>query len=37
VEIGVPFNEELEKGLTKTAVKVAAGCTTGAISLKENK
>jgi NADPH-dependent glutamate synthase beta subunit-like oxidoreductase len=37
VEIGVPFNEELEKGLTKTAIKVAAGCPTGAISLKEKK
>lgn len=35
VEIGVPFNEELEKGLTETAVKVAEGCPTGAISLKE--
>ncbi len=34
VEIGVPFNEELEKGLTKTAIKVAEGCPTGAISLK---
>ncbi|MDB4583534.1 FAD-dependent oxidoreductase [Draconibacterium sp.] len=34
VEIGVPFNEELKKGLTKTAVKVANGCPTGAISLK---
>jgi len=36
VEIGVPFNEELEKGLTETAVKVAEGCPTGAISLKDN-
>ncbi len=35
VEIGVPFNEELEKGLTETAVKVAKACPTGAISLKE--
>jgi NADPH-dependent glutamate synthase beta subunit-like oxidoreductase len=35
VEIGVPFNEALEKGLTKTAVKVAEGCPTGAISLKK--
>ncbi|MEN8118344.1 MAG: 2Fe-2S iron-sulfur cluster-binding protein [Bacteroidota bacterium] len=34
VEIGVPFNEELEKGLTETAVKVAKSCPTGAISLK---
>ncbi len=37
VEIGVPFNEELEKGLTETAIKVANGCPTGAISLKKNK
>ena len=36
VEIGVPFNEELEKGLTKTAVKVAESCPTGAISLKSD-
>jgi len=35
VEIGVPFNEELEKGLTETAVKVAESCPTGAISLKK--
>lgn len=34
VEIGVPFNEELEKGLTETAEKVARACPTGAISLK---
>lgn len=34
VEIGIPFNEGLEKGLTDTAVKVARGCPTGAISLK---
>lgn len=34
VEIGVPFDEELEKGLTETALKVAEGCPTGAISLK---
>ncbi|MFV0592430.1 MAG: FAD-dependent oxidoreductase [Draconibacterium sp.] len=37
VEIGVPFNEELEKGLTATAEKVAKGCPTGAISLKEKE
>jgi ferredoxin len=36
VEIGVPFNEELEKGLTATAEKVAKGCPTGAISLKDS-
>ena len=35
VEIGIPFNEELEKGLTATAQKVANSCPTGAISLKE--
>jgi len=34
VEIGIPFNEELKEGLTKIAVKVADGCPTGAISLK---
>jgi NADPH-dependent glutamate synthase beta subunit-like oxidoreductase len=37
VEIGVPFNEALEKGLTETAVKVAEGCPTGAISLKNSQ
>ena len=37
VEIGVPFNEELEKGLTATAEKVAKGCPTGAISLKDSE
>ena len=36
VEIGVPFNEELKEGLTATAVKVAKGCPTGAISLKNS-
>lgn len=36
VEIGIPFNEELEVGLTKIAVKVAEGCPTGAISLKSS-
>jgi hypothetical protein len=35
VEIGIPFNEELEVGLSKIAVKVAEGCPTGAISLKK--
>ncbi len=34
VVVGVPFDEELKKGLTETAVKVAEGCPTGAISLK---
>ncbi len=34
VEIGIPFNEELKDGLSKIAVKVAEGCPTGAISLK---
>jgi NADH dehydrogenase/NADH:ubiquinone oxidoreductase subunit G len=37
VEIGVPFNEELKDGLTKVAVKVADGCPTGAISLKDHE
>jgi NADPH-dependent glutamate synthase beta subunit-like oxidoreductase/ferredoxin len=36
VEIGIPFNEELKTGLSKIAVKVAEGCPTGAISLKDN-
>jgi NADH dehydrogenase/NADH:ubiquinone oxidoreductase subunit G len=36
VVIGVPFNEELEKGLTATEAKVVEGCPTGAISLKKN-
>ncbi len=35
VEIGVPFNEELEKALTETSLKIAKACPTGAISLKE--
>ena len=35
VEIGIPFNEELKYGLTEVAVKVAEGCPTGAISMKE--
>ena len=35
VVIGVPFDEELEKGLTETAEKVARACPTGAISLKD--
>lgn len=34
VEIGVPFNEGLQKGLKETARIVAEGCPTGAISLK---
>ncbi len=37
VEIGVPFNKELEEGLTETAIKVAQGCPTGAISLKDEE
>jgi len=37
VEIGIPFNEELKQGLTTTAEKVAKGCPTGAISLKETQ
>jgi hypothetical protein len=34
IEVGVPFNEELEQALTSTALKVANGCPTGAIELK---
>lgn len=34
VEIGVPFNKDLKDGLANIAVKVAEGCPTGAISLK---
>lgn len=37
VEIGVPFSEELDKGLTITAEKVAKACPTGAISLKKSQ
>ena len=37
VEIGVPFNEDLKRGLTETARKVADGCPTGAISLKNKE
>jgi NADPH-dependent glutamate synthase beta subunit-like oxidoreductase/ferredoxin len=37
VEVGVPFNEELEQALTETALKVAKGCPTGAIELKDIK
>ena len=33
VEVGVPFNEELKNGLTKTAGIVAEACPTGALSL----
>jgi ferredoxin len=35
VRIGVAFNEEIEKALTETALKVAQGCPTGAIELKK--
>jgi hypothetical protein len=34
VEIGVPFNEEIQNALTETAKMVAGGCPTGAIALK---
>ncbi len=34
VRIGVPFNESLSKGLTKTALLVAEACPTGALSKK---
>lgn len=35
VEVGVPFNEDIQQALTETAVKVAEGCPTGAIELKD--
>jgi NADH dehydrogenase/NADH:ubiquinone oxidoreductase subunit G len=35
VEINIPFNEALDKGITLVAEKVADGCPTGAISLKK--
>jgi NADPH-dependent glutamate synthase beta subunit-like oxidoreductase/ferredoxin len=34
VRIGIPFNESLKNSLTKTALKCAEHCPTGAISLK---
>lgn len=34
VEIGIPFNESIERALSKTAEKVAKYCPTGALSLK---
>ncbi len=37
VRIGVPFNEALEKSLTKTAQMAAEACPTGALSLKNLK
>jgi ferredoxin len=36
VEVGVPFNEDVQQALTETALKVAKGCPTGAIELKDN-
>lgn len=36
VEVGVPFNEDVQQALTETALKVAKGCPTGAIELKNN-
>jgi NADH dehydrogenase/NADH:ubiquinone oxidoreductase subunit G len=35
VRVGIPFNEELDRSLEKTARKVAEACPTGALSLKE--
>jgi NADPH-dependent glutamate synthase beta subunit-like oxidoreductase/ferredoxin len=35
VEVGVPFNEDVQQALTETALKVAKGCPTGAIELKK--
>ncbi len=34
IEIGVPFNKMLEKGLRKVAIKAAEACPTGALSKK---
>jgi len=34
VQVGVPFNETLEAGLTETAREVASVCPTGAIAMK---
>lgn len=36
IEIGVPFNEDLQNALTITARRVADGCPTGAIEMKKN-
>jgi len=32
VKVGVPFNEEIQNGLKKTAILVADACPTGALS-----
>src|SRR5690554_5215631 len=37
IEVAVPFNDELNKALSKTAAKVADSCPTGALSLKACK
>lgn len=37
VRVGVPFNEDLDKGLTKVAQMAAEACPTGALSLKNLK
>lgn len=34
VRVGVAFDEEIEKALTETALRVARGCPTGAIDMK---
>ncbi|MCB0316596.1 MAG: hypothetical protein KDH84_25645, partial [Calditrichaeota bacterium] len=34
IEVGVPLNESLGRGLEKTAAACVAACPTGAISLK---
>ena len=34
VQIGVPFNESIDAGLTETAEKVAKACPTGALTVK---
>ena len=36
VVVGIPFNEPLNKGLSKVSEEVAEACPTGAISLKDN-
>jgi ferredoxin len=36
VRVDVPFSEELEKAFTETAFRVAEGCPTGAIKIKDS-
>ncbi len=37
VVVGIPFNENLERGLNKAATKAALACPTGAISMKSTR